>query len=421
MRLFPILIALLCVPALTLVHRYYYYQRMMVPLDVLIKQTLSGDEFAGVKASLMYLDVTLDGVVAELPSRERARKLVDSLPGVRCRAEDNHLTVPSQIEAKFEGKSLVLRGMLRDASALREITGWLKSARPELQIKTDAVVISPFTTPMETPRNGAISPSLRAIWSLVEVAPALIIERSGNAFTISGHLPSSQLREAVMAAVLGTKTDAVVDAKQLHAGTYVRKARFTEQDALPEFLMHYFAMGDTTAFVADEHGVHIAANVTEAIFAEWKPLLSKFCDADAALANLRFFPSIYHLPSYRPVSKLPAQNMASLQSTLRANSIRFDSTNASATPEHLAKLNALGSAIVAIPAEERIIVGTHPDASADPKAALALARRRSEEVIAQMVDRGLPAERFEIAVFTSTQKAPEGGPGLAGVVELFVK
>src|SRR5690242_7157299 len=100
-------ILLLALPALLLAHLQHYASTLHPSLSLQAEKALKAPEFAQVEVSLNYLDVTLKGHVADLDTRERARKLVDDIWGLRCREQDNLLHVTSRLNSKLEGKRLV--------------------------------------------------------------------------------------------------------------------------------------------------------------------------------------------------------------------------------------------------------------------------------------------------------------------------
>src|SRR5690242_17947117 len=98
-------ILLLALPALLLAHLQHYSATLRETLETQARKALEGPEFVQVDASLNYMDVTLKGRVADLATRERARKLVDDISGLRCREQDNLLHVTSRLDSKLEGKT----------------------------------------------------------------------------------------------------------------------------------------------------------------------------------------------------------------------------------------------------------------------------------------------------------------------------
>src|SRR4051812_11686030 len=99
-------ILLLAFPALLLAHLQHYASTLHESLQTQAGKALDAPEFAHVEISLNYMDVTLKGRVADLATRERARKLVDDISGLRCREQDNLLHVNSRLNSKLAGKTL---------------------------------------------------------------------------------------------------------------------------------------------------------------------------------------------------------------------------------------------------------------------------------------------------------------------------
>ena len=424
MRFLLILLALLLLPIFTLVHRYYYHQTMQGLLLAEVVQALSDPAYSNVSQHMEYLDVTLEGKVPDLAARERVRREIDSLHGVRCRVADNHIQVPAKLEGRLEGGRLTLSGSLHDDAMLRDVSEWLSAARPGLQLVTGDVLISPFVTLEDSPKKGGMTAFLRPLWSLIEVPASLKITKQGNALQAVGFLPDDALREAVITAVIGTKLETTLDDRQLKAGAYVKAAAFANAEALPALLKELFSTQKSPSFEADENKIRFHADVTDAIHAAWQPLLAKLGDERSIQADWKFFPSIYHLPNYQPESKLPPDALKTLRDALQQNPVQFEKGSSAVTPEEMLKLNITGQAILAAimaAPETRIIVGAYPDVAGDTKVTQTMARRRAEAVVAEFVDRGLSARYFEIVPFSPPHLQAGAAATSSRIVELLVK
>ena len=193
---------LLALPVLVLAHRQLYFRSIQGPLLVQISTQLDKPEFAQVEMSMTYADVVLDGVVAELPLREQARVLVNGIRGVRCRDEDNHIRVPARLTASLSDGSLALAGWVHDDALLSDVVAWIDAVRPGLEIDTAGVQESPHVTVEDPPKPGQEAPRyLRPVWSVIEVPASLKITRAEDRLTASGALPTTALRDAVVAAM----------------------------------------------------------------------------------------------------------------------------------------------------------------------------------------------------------------------------
>lgn len=408
---------LLALPVLVLVHRQYYFMTIQGPQLVRVSAALDAPEFAQVETSMVYADVILSGRVPELPFRETARALVDGIRGLRCREQDNHIQVPARLAATMTGTDLNITGWLHDEQTLRDAANWLHEARPDIEINTEGVQISPHVTLEEPPRAGNVPPAFRAAWAAIEVPASLRIVVQGSKPVVSGFLPSSALTEAVAAAVRGSKTDTAVDAHRLKSGVYVRSSKFADRETLPAFLRGFLGSPQPGDFEADENSVHVSGHVTPAMQQEWMPLLEKLANGGTLKTEFKVFPSVFHFPGYKPESMIPPDALAVLRDVLNATVIGFDPGVATTAAAELPKLTAAAAAIQAAGPEVRIIVGGHVDATGDPKTNETMARRRAESVVAELAGRNVPPHCLEVAVFA----AVPGDADRSRRVELLVK
>lgn len=424
MRFLLIIITLILLPVLVLLHRFHFNQKMQGLLVSQVRQALSDPMFDDVrlKARIDYMDVVLSGAVSDLAAREEARqRIIQSVSGVRCREEDNHIQIPAKLDGKIEGERLTLSGCLHDEATLRDFTALLKVTRPSLIIQNKEVVISSYVTALNEPlkKNEGVSAFFQPVWGLIRVPAALKITKQGNTIRAAGMLPGTKLREAVIEAALGTKIETMLDAKDLLAGPYVSQAPFTRVETLPDFIAALLSSQENTAFEADANGISFSANVTEALYESWKPLLSKLGNEITLKPDLRFFPSIYHLPGYKAVSKIDPEVLKSLGNSFQQWSVQFETNSfAVATPE-MPKIDAAGKAILAAGPLLKLILAAHPDTGIDLKTAQALARKRAEAVVAQFIDRGLSAQALEIVVVEPAHLP--AGVTASGFVEMIVK
>jgi outer membrane protein OmpA-like peptidoglycan-associated protein len=424
MRFLLIIITLILLPVLVLLHRFHFNQTMQGSLVSQVRQALSDPAFDDVrqKTRLNYLDVVLLGSVADVASREEARRLVlKSVWGVRCREEDNHIQIPAKLEGKIQGEHLTLYGCLHDAGILRDLTATLKETRPSLDIQASEVLISPYVTITGDSLKKAdnIPAFFQPIWALIRVPAKLKITKTGDAIRVSGMLPAGPLREDVIKAVLGTRVETTLDSKELLGGPYVTHAPFTKAETLAAFLTALIESQENTVFEADDHGLSFSANVTEAQYETWKPLVARLGDELSLKPNLKFFPSIYHLPGYKAVSKVAPELLKPLENSFQQWSVQFERNSFAVAPPEMPKLDSAGKAIIGAGPELKIVLAAHPDTGVDLKTAQALAKRRAEAVVAQFVDRGLSAHVFEIVV-VEPARLPAGVTA-SGFVEMIVK
>jgi outer membrane protein OmpA-like peptidoglycan-associated protein len=418
MRLLLGVLMLLALPVLVLVHRQLYFRSIQGPLLVQVSAQLDKPEFAQVEMSMVYADVVLDGVVAELPLREQARVLVNGIRGVRCREEDNHIRVPARLTATLNDGSLALTGWVHDDAVLNDVVAWIDARRPGLEIDTAGVQESPYVVAEAPPQPGQEAPRyLRPVLSVIDVPAALKIVRTGDVLIASGSLPTKALKDAVVAAVLGTNPKTFLNSGGVLAGAYVRGAKFADSQVLPEFLRAFYQSPAPGEFEADEQRLRVTGCVTPAMQRDWMAKLEKLAPNGKLTTEWRVFPSIYHFPDHRPLSKLSADATTALRDVLAACMVQFEPGIAYANSSEHPKLAAAANAILAAGPQARIVVGSHVDVTGDPETNTTMARRRGEAVVTELAGRGVPAHIMEVVVC----EAVPGGDDLSRKVELLIK
>lgn len=396
MRLVFALIFLLALPVLVIAHRQHYSTGLQGTLFVQVSTVLDAPEFAQVDPSLNYMDVQLKGRVAELPLREKARKLADGIRGLRCRESDNHIQVNARLTGELKDKRLSVSGWLHDEATLRDVTLWLGAARPDLTIDTEGVQVSRHVTEEVSPgTNSTPAAPFRAVWAAIEVPASLKIVREGSKLHMSGNLPNAALKDAVIASGPGSN----VESSALKSGVYVRNAGFADVQNLPAFLRAFFSTPGAARFEADAKSIHASGNATPSMQKEWLAMLEPLAVGARLEVRFQLYPSTFHFPGYQRESKIPADALVVLQDVLRAGVINFGPGYATVDANENAKLIAVASAIVAAGPEARIIVGGHVDVTGNAKDNVTMARRRAESMVTDLSGRGVPPQVLEVAVF----------------------
>ena len=403
MRFLLGLIALLLLPVFVFAH-WRFYQRMMKPaLEVRLHQMMTVDPaLAHVDVKIDQMDVILDGQVPDLAARERATTHVRKLAMLRFRPEDNHIEVPSSLESKLEGERLTLRGLLHDETAVHDIVQWLKDSRPSLQVDTTTLQISPYATREQFKERSPLPDMLRPIWSQITVASALKIARQDHQFAVSGYLPTPEWVEQVAAALKTADPQAQIDRRGMKTGLFVKPVGFTQPKELPTFLQLYFSLPDSASFEASQSLIHFSANVTKAMYDEWKPVLDKLAgDGTQVEADWHYFPSIFHLPSYQvqAQAQMDPEALMELQQTLADLHIHFAFSSVSVAGSEEPKIKEAAQAILGAGPNVRVVVGAYFESLGDDKTSESQCQKRAEAVIQSLAARGLPAARQEPAIF----------------------
>jgi hypothetical protein len=420
MRPLLVLIAILALPALVIAHRQHYLAKQQGPLLARVQAALGDPMFSGIRKDdirIEYLDITLRGWVPEPSVRDEARRRVLTVPGLRCRDEDNHLLVTPRISAVLEGEKITLSGWLRDESARRDVTRWLQQARPGLEVNTDEVRLSPYVARVEAPVAGGsgdkVPPMFAEAWNAIRGRAMLKIVNENGAIRASGALPSAALRDALVAAVPG------VDVTQLRAGSFIRQARFTHDTALPAFLRSLFSSPAVDFFEAGAESVRVRAVATPELEEAWRKMISPLAEDGVGTLELWLVSTAQQIPGYKPESSLGPDALDALRAALAPIVLHFDSGIHSVSQTEIGLVNAAAQAIIAAGPAARIVVGAHLDAVGDPKLNEDSARRRAAAVIGELKSRGVPVAQLEPAVI-GVVPGPDGGDQ-SRCVELLVK
>lgn len=426
MRPLLILATLVALPLAVAAHRQYFLAVQQGPILARVASALSDPRFDGLKPDgirVNYLDIILEGRVPDPAAREEAERRVAAISGVRLRPADNHLLVTPRVAAKLEGEKLSLSGWLRDEGITAQAAAWLRKARPGLEVSTAGIRLSSFVARVEPPPadgSGRAVPDVFAdAWNAIRTRPTLLVEKKGGAVRASGALPSAALKDEVIAALLGTRAETTLDAAQLRAGAFVKEERFTNEAALPAFLLSFFNSPAPDVFQAADNAVLVRAYATPELVREWLGLLAPLVQEDLLTLDLWMVASNYHLPGYQPESKLAPEALHALRSVLATAAIHFDSGVVTVPSEAKPRLAAAARAIVAAGPEALVVVGAHLDASGDARQNEDAARRRAASVIAELKAAGARAAQLQPAVF-SVAPAPDGGDQ-SRCVELLVR
>ncbi len=425
MRFFLIIAALVALPVLTLLQRQYFLATLQVPLRAKVMAALDDSEFSGIEKQnirLDHLDVSLSGWVADPDVRRRAAESVSKVRGVRCREEDNRLQVPAHVAMDLKGEKAALSGWLHDSIILRDVVQWLQKNRPGLEVDATGMQLSKYVSRVDSPLSpdsGALSPVLSEAANVIRVQASLRVLKFGENIQAVGALPSEELRAAVIQAVLGSKIETTLDARQIKFGSYVRPARFTDAKDLPAFLQSFFTSPAPQLFETTGDRIRVTGFATPKMDYEWRKLLTTLVEDDKLAARWRIFPSPFHFPSYRHQSKLALDVMENLQCSLNSSVIQFDSGVVGVGATEQPQIIAAAEAILAAGTEAHIIVGAYPDAVDDAKLNEEAAHKRIDSVITALVGKGVQTQQLEAFVY-DVMPAPDGA-NLSRSIEMLVK
>lgn len=413
MRFLYTIIFLMAFPVLLLLFRQEFLDRLQAPLAAQAAAALARPEFAGVRAELNYVDVSLRGQVAQPAMREKARAALDAIPGLRCREEDNHLQVHPAITGTLAETRLALSGWLHSSRELEDIMTWIEELRPGLEVDRSQVQFVQHVVPEPISSVKEMPNWLRQLHEALQADASLKVVRKDGTFSIGGDLPTIKLRQAIVLAVPLGEGITPLDFSGLHAGPYVTPAPFADEEALPRLLSVFLTSPGAQSIEARGQELLIRGHATPSTRDRWMEVLGRFPEQITIIAGFQVYPSVYHFPSYQPESPLPADKLGRTRQALGKLVIQFEKDAYTAAPSQAAALDDLAATIREAGPALRIVAGAVPtlDESAD------ISRQRADSVISELVARGVPTACLEPGVFEPVSSAEESVPR----VELLVK
>ncbi len=417
MRLVFVLTLLFSLPMLLVAHLEFFSAKLQWPLYQQTYAALQAPEFAQVKATLSYMDVTLRGRVSDPDTRERARRLADGIRGLRCREEDNLLQVTARLEGTLAGRTLHVSGWLHDDVVLRDASRWLAAARPGIEVDFGNVRVNPHVTSEPAPGIGRVPPAFRSVWSAIERPASLRVVRKEGRLDATGEVPGAALKAAVIAALRSAAGAGSLDTSGLQGGAYVRAAPFATESLLPAFLKAFFATPGASLFEATPKTIRLVADATPRMQHDWTEMLEPLLRGASLKAEIRVFPSVFHYPGHLRLSHAPGGALPALQELFRASTIHFGKGETTPEPVDEPKLGEMAAAIIAAGPDVRVVVGGHVDTDGDASENAVMARRRADGVAASLVAKGVASPLLETSVFESV---PDG-VDQSRQVELLIK
>jgi outer membrane protein OmpA-like peptidoglycan-associated protein len=244
-------------------------------------------------------------------------------------------------------------------------------------------------------------------------APRLVVQRGENgSIQVAGVLPGGDWKKLVHEALQAVSPEDRIESSELKSGLLVTDAGFTQMQPLDELLRGVFGVPGSASLLAEGSGaLSLKAAATEELAAQWLALLNRLQGreanpaAPAPVADLRLYPSIYHMPGYRCVSQLPESTVQDVQVALRGAPINFDAGSADIGSTEVGKLHRVLELMKDTGPAAHYVIGGSFEPTGNPEANRRLSGLRSQAVLAWLTARGLPAEQAEILTFGATEAA----------------
>lgn len=410
MRLSLIFFMLILLPLATGVHAWLFCRDN---LPVLTQEAVSRLKEAGVRnpvVDVRFFDIAITGEAPDPASREKALAAIRALVPLRLPPGGDRLHVLAALKAKLEKDTLSLSGWFPLGNEEENVRRILAELRPDLRLnldalKTDAVIRWPegFKLPLTN-----ASPLLKPVVDMLRVPAELHITAKNDGITLSGLLPSTELKEDIVSEVAEVAGGREVDPSALKASPHVLPAAFAKKKHLPAFVRSFFSDPPPRSFDIGRDGIpHLKAMATRQMESQWLALLRPVTGTAKVDAQFTLLPSIYHFPGYQAQTSLPPEVLTPLRETLKGISITFENSSAKFTPEAQTQLAALAPTLLAAGPGLRLIVGAHPDPADQETSEMELGRARAAAVLSFLVEQGVPSTDMSAMVF---EPVPAGSP-----------
>lgn len=410
---------------LVLHHRIFFsvtQDELSADVNRALSQALNEDDYMSVRAAttINYLDVKLSGVVSSPTVRLEVQRMVDAVHGVRCRVGDNRLQVRPHLEGALEGQRLSLQGWMPNEKALTLLVNRLKELRDGLEIDSTLVIYPPAVLPMEDMDSGKLPEILKPIWELIQVSPHLEILAEGGheALVVKGLLPKGPLEDAILLALNKAQPQKTVQREGLKSAGYIRDEGFTSSQRLPDLLEKFFSGQGARTLRVEGNRLRLSGQVVASETASLQPLLTALGGEIKTEQRFQVFPSVWHMPGYKPVSLIDEGVLISLRKELEQNVVFFLPGEIEVIDTEFGKLDRIAEAVMAAGPDVRLMVGGCPETKGDFAENAISAAQRAEAVVAALKERGVLPEVLQAVAF---EPAPGAYAAQARGVECFVK
>ncbi|MBS0659896.1 MAG: BON domain-containing protein [Verrucomicrobia bacterium] len=223
---------------------------------------------------------------------------------------------------------------------------------------------------------------------------------------VGGLLPDESWKTQLIASLGRLKPGWTIETGALRFAPSVTPAGWLEKGPFFAFFDEFFALPAPGAVRIDANGLVTQARLTAAQGERLRERTRAFGFSPLQVrSDHELYPSIYHLPEYRPVSTPPEAARESLAAALREAQIHFETGSAEPAPEEAARLDRLVAALAAAGDACSLVVGGHADATGETAENERLSRARAEAVVRLLEARGWPRARCLVESFGSIRAA----------------
>ena len=365
MRFAIFLAVLFIIPAYVVVLEWSYVHFQQPKLLAGCQNRLKEAGLESLQVTLDHFDATLTGQCQNPEDRERARALVESVPGLRVREEDNRLSVPARLRSRLDEDVLYLEGWLPSETAKRLIAAMAREFRPDLTVDTKGIRLLPLVDMGPGTRlSGEEVPVVFAtLLNSIRAPASLSISPGVNGIEVRGYLTSRAMCEAIVEEIESSGEGRKVDASRLKSSPHLLAAPFIKGDGLVEFIRSFFATPAPGSFSIDiRNGARIKAHATVGMESEWLRLLRPLVQASRVEMQITRAPSRYHLPGYQPVTAIKPEWLA----LIRSQRLFFEAGSLNLVADEEAKIEPLAYLLMEAGAAMRVVVAGYSDPLGEP-------------------------------------------------------
>ena len=463
MKFLIILLALVGVPFIMGIFQTKKYKKELLP--ELQQAAQSVMEKAGVDSPSVdfdHLDATISGITATPEDRNAIRQKVDDLGKKAVRAINmDGLKSHGELKIERKGSDLVVNGnfakgtwdnkfskvvladgKLKKGSAYTEkgyfinpalagmsasSTGWLSQyfALPgDRGVKVGSAVPASnetitvwgdVTERIKARVLGAASAEgLNVIpeFNIIPAKPATLNTKSVN----NGVIASGIIPDNLDISGLGfAKSDTVTK----DYFTDAPKAVYT--DGFAAWNKDYYADHNASrGYSLEGNKLALSGFATPFDLSDWKAR-TEGMKLTPSYDELQIFPSSFHYPSYKRVSKISDGELKGLNEAFALNQVFFDTDSSEVVGQEVFKVDALAAAIKSVDSNVKFIIGGHADSTGNVEINRKLSKQRANAVVAALAEREIDASRFTVASFGSSKAKKQGSSASDRRVEVLVK
>lgn len=401
MRFAIFLAILFLIPAYVVVLEWNHVHFLQPKLLLESQNRLKEMGLGSLQVTLDHFDATLTGLCQNPEDRDRARAVIESLPGLRVRDEDHRVTVPAQLQSRLQDGVLHLEGWLPSETAKRLIAAMALEFRPDLTVDTKGVRLLPLVDMGPgTKLSGEELPVVFAtLLNSIRVPASLSVHPGPGGIEVRGYLPSRVMCDKVVREIEASAPERRVDASKLKATPHLLAAPFIKGEGLVNFLRSFFATPAPGTFSIDaRNGARIKAYATVGMESEWLRLLRPLVEASQVNMQITRTPSRYHLPGYQPVTSLPPAWLE----VIRSQRIFFEAGGLALSAEEEAKLEPLAYLLMEAGPAMRVVVAGYSDPLGEPGGE-SLRLRRADVIRERLLDYGVAPEVVQAEGFEAVR------------------